>query len=228
VNFNYAGLFRSQPFFAPDDPSSDPPADDEKDPPADKGLTQEAVNKLVGDARKQGGQTAVDKLLKTFGIKDETELKTLVETAKKAESEKLSETEKLNKTITELQQKASEQEKALAEKEAKISKRLMDSDIKMSASKAVMDKDGKTVKRAAFRADALDDLLLLIDRSKIEEKEGVFSGVDEALDALAKAKPWLLDVEEQKQGQGKGSPGTRKNKTGSQESGERTPIISSL
>jgi hypothetical protein len=189
---------------------------------AAKVKAQEELNKQFAERAARAAEAERKSLLETLGVKDPEEAAALIKAAKEADDKNKSETEKLQARATAAE---AAQEKAEAEAKLKLeaaNKKLLDSEIKIGASAPVMDKD--KVVRPAFRKDALDDVLLLIDRTKIEEKDGAYTNVDKALNDLAKAKHWLL---EDKQQNPRGTPPEpRPRKQGEPE--VRTPIISSL
>jgi hypothetical protein len=178
-----------------------------------KTFTQEELNAIAGSARSEGRTAYENDLLKKLGLKSVDDLTSLVTAARDADAKNKTELEKAQSDLaakeTELANAKAEGDKTVAGLKAQI----LNSEIKQRASAAVLDKDGKTVLRAAFRADAMDDVILLIDQKSITEKDGKYEGIDKALDALAKAKPYLLAVTEKPQGKG-----TPKVKEGESES----------
>ena len=202
-----------------------PSAEDKAKAEADaKVKAQEELNQQFADRAARATEAERKRLLETLGVKDADEAAALLKIAREADDKTKTETERLQAQV-----KTAEDAKTKAETEAQqkleaANKRLLDSEIKINASAAVTDKDGK-VTRPAFRKEALEDVLLLIDRTKIDEKDGVYTNVEKALNDLAKAKPWLLE-EKQQTSRGTprdGGPGSRK-----QDDGERSPIIRSL
>lgn len=156
------------------------------------GLPQEEVNRLVGNARTEGRASAEKALLEGFGVKSLDEIKEIIQTARKAEDANKTELQRLQDQAQTAESKLT---KSIADHEATVKvlqKQIVDGEIKLLAAKPVMDKEGKKVLRAAFRQDALDDVTVLIDRSKIEVKDGAVTGVDAALEELAKKKAYLL------------------------------------
>lgn len=192
---------------------------------AEEVKAQEKLNKEFADRAQRAADAKQKEILETLGVKDPDEAKRLIEAAKKAEADNQSELEK-EKTAREKAEadlEAAKQEADNVKKEAL--KVTQDTEIKISALAEVKDKDGKVV-RAAFRKDALDDILLLIDRSEIETKDGKVEGVENALSKLAKAKPYLLgEVTKptRKGGPREGGPGGKKG-----DDEERTPLIRRL
>lgn len=229
-NFSFLRIFPI--FFDKDDGGGGGSADDDKskDDKAkaeeeEKKRKQEELDKQFADRAKRAAEAERAKLLKELGVTDPEQAKALLKTAREVEEKTKSETEK-----SEARAKAAEaaKEKAEAESKAKLdeaNKKLLDSEIWTNAMTAVTDKDGK-ITRAAFRKEAKQEVLLLIDRAKIEEKDGEYAGVDKALSELAKAKPYLLTEkpESRKGTPPEGGAGGRKKGDGE----GRTPIISSL
>ena len=177
-----------------------------------KGLTQEQVDAIVNKRLVQKEKSVMDNVLKELGVKDLAEAKTLTETQRKAQADQQTQAEKAAIDLKTAQDQLATAQKETAEKLEAMQKRVLDSELKIEASKLVMvkvKKDGKEVEvvsRLPFKPEALDDVALLVDRSKIKEVEGKYEGVAEALDALAKAKPWLMTDAVQSVQLGKGSP----------------------
>lgn len=173
-----------------------PPADpDKKDPPhgtGNAGVPQETVDRLLGERAARAAETERKKLWEVLGVTTQEDFDAYVKAKKAAED--------ANKTALEKAAEDATKEKARADKletESKtqleaMRKRIVDSEIKIAASKPVLDKDGKVV-RPAFHADLLDDVPTLIDRTNIKDENGKTVGIAEALEALAKAKPRMLD-----------------------------------
>ena len=205
-----------------------------KDPPPDAGgnggkqYTQEELDRMFAERATRAQEAEKKRILETLGVKDEDELKVIIEARKKADEEAKTELEKLADQARTASEKAEKLEAESAVKLAEMQKRLMDSEIKIAASRAIADKDGK-VTRAAFRAEALDDILLLADRSLITETDGKYEGVEKALETLAKTKPYLL-AEATPQTTSKGTPKSpvTPKPAGNGKQEEYVPIIKSL
>ena len=160
-----------------------------------KTFTQEEVNTLMGKTRSEGREAGEKALLEKVGLKSVDDLTGIIKAAKDAEEANKSEVQKaLDAAKTAADALEEEKRQRQAEKDA-FTKRVLDSEIRIAAARPVMEKDGKKVARPAFRADALDDVTVLIDRNLITEKDGKFEGLDAALAALAKSKPYLLGSE---------------------------------
>lgn len=173
-------------------------------------LTQEQVNAIVTERVKRAEEAALKKHYEALGVKDAEELKALVTAKKEADDKAKTELEKAAEKATTAEAKLKQLEAEHASQLAAMQKRILDSDIKSLAGRSITDKDGK-VTRAAFRVEALEDILLLIDRAGIEDKDGKFEGIDKALEALAKSKPYLLaDGQTVTQPKGTPRPGEKK------------------
>ncbi len=168
-------------------PTGDPPGGNPppgNPPPGDppKTFTQEQLDKIIQDRLSRAEETATNKLLEGLGIKSVDDLKKSLADFKKIQDEKLTAQEKLEKDLKEAQDKAlaaeSEKDKAL--------KALLDLKLSYEVRLAAAG--------AGFRPESIEDVVLVLDRTKIKEKDGKFDGIKEALDDLAKLKPfWLAD-----------------------------------
>lgn len=200
-----------------------PDADVKAKQAEDEKAKQDALNQQFAERAQRAADAERKKLLESLGVSSAEEATALLKIAREADEKTKTEAEKLQAQLTAAEQARVKAETAAQEKEAAATKRLMDSEIKINASVALTEK-GKLL-RPAFRRDALDDVLLLIDRNLIKEEEGVFKNIDKALEALAKAKPYLL---EEKQPITHGTPRDGITKRQTEDAQPRTPIISSL
>lgn len=189
-----------------------------------KTFTQDQVDALVGNARKEGRDGGVSKLLKDLGVENADSLKALVDNAKKADDANKTELQKLNDQLALAQKKATDAEAQAAKDLAALKERVLVSEIKIAASNPVLDKDNNMV-RAAFRAEALGDLAVLIDRSLINEKDGNYEGIDKALEALAKSRPFLLAESSAEPRKAKGTPNPAKKPVDKQPNPEQRPAL---
>jgi len=205
------------------DPPKEPTAEEKK--AAEEKAVQDRLNAQFAERAERAATAERKKLLEELGIKDPEEGKALLKAAKeKADAEK-SDLEKEQAARKDAEAKA---EQAQAEAKAKLEaadKKLIDSDIKVNAASPVTDKDGK-VTRAAFKKEALPDVLLLIDRKGISiEEDGSVKNVDKALAELAKAKPWLLEDITTAKPKGNSTEGGRQRSKQSGENQERHSAI---
>ena len=191
-------------------------------PPAEP--NQEDLNKQFADRAARAAEAERKKILEGLGVTDLSQLENLLKVARDAEDKTKTETEKLQKQIADEKLAREKAEKDAQAKTEAANKRLVDSDIRINAASAVMEKE--KVLRPAFRKDALDDVLILIDRTKIElTEDGTIKNVSKALDDLAKAKPYLL---EQPQQPARGTPREQGQRTMNTQPEQRERIIRSL
>jgi len=162
--------------------------------PKGKTFTQEELDALFAQRAAQAKTSAMTELFKELGVESADSLKAVITKAKEADDAQKSELQKA-------QDKANAADKALADQKsaydaamAKVEKRIQDTEIKIAAAREVKDKDGKVIRPRA-REDALDAVLLIIERKEIVEKDGAYIGIEEALDALAKAKSFMFETE---------------------------------
>lgn len=156
--------------------------------------SQKELDREFASRAKRASEAATKKLWEALGVTTQEEFDAYVKA--KRENEDKAKTE-LQKKADEAAREKTRADKLEAESKTKIEEmqmRIQNSEIKIVASKAVFDKDGKKLLRGAIRTDALDDVLVLIDRSKIkEEEDGTYSGIEKAVEELTKKKPWLLE-----------------------------------
>jgi uncharacterized coiled-coil protein SlyX len=205
---NFHNKFGVRPFvlFDADDGSGS------GDTPGVKTLSQDEVNKLVGDARKSARETATKDLFKTLGVESADDLQALIKAARDAEAKGKTEIETLQNQVKDLTKKLKDATDTASASESALKSRILANEIKALAMKDVLDKEGKTVTRKAFRQDALDDVILLIDKTIIEEGDaGEYKNIEKALGELAKTRPYLL-AEETKPAS-KGTPRTGERQT---------------
>nr|MDD2921784.1 hypothetical protein [Anaerolineales bacterium] len=175
---------------------------------------------------KRAAESQKKALYESLGVKDDAEFDAYLKAKQEAEDKQKTETERLADQAKKAQDALDKNKSESDAKLAEMQKRIVDSEIKILASADAKDKDGK-VTRTAFRPEALNDIPLLIDRSKIEEREGVITGIDTALAELAKAKPWLLADEAPPPGKGTPRSGGRFSKTSEKRENDK-PMFNSL
>ena len=90
-------------------------------PPPAGGLSQEQVNRLVGEARTEGRSSGERSLLESLGVESVEALKATVTAAKEAEAARLTETERLTRERDEAKRLA-EQAQARAEETMRLSR----------------------------------------------------------------------------------------------------------
>jgi hypothetical protein len=187
--YNFPG-FR----FDVDDPGNGQHTDKDANAGGNSGKpNQEELDRQFAERAKRAQEAERKRILESMGAKDEDELKAIIEAKKKADEAAKTELQKQADKVKETEDKLTKLEAENSAKLAEMQKRLLDSEIKLLAGKPVTDKDGKVV-RAAFRPEAIEAVLLLIDRKQIADKEGKYEGIDKALEALAKSNAYMLEV----------------------------------
>jgi len=158
--------------------------------PAPKTFTQVELDEIIGTRLTRAEEKVKKDLLDSLGVKTVEDAKAALKAKQELDDAAKTEAQKLADRATTAEAKVLDLEKNAQERITAMGKRLMDSEIKMTAGAPAMDDKGK-VTRPALLAAAMDEVLLLVDRAKIEEKDGKYTGIDKALEALAKAKPHL-------------------------------------
>ncbi len=169
----------------PDGGGKEPDKKPQPKPEDEKKFTQADTDQIAGKARDEGRKTAVNELLKELGLEKIDDLKALVtDTRKKQDAEK-SELQKAQEKNEELAKAAKAAEAKRDEALAKATERLMKAALLAEASKP----------EYKIRPDALADVWTFLDRSAIKVKDDgeTFEGVGEAIKAVVKAKPYLVD-----------------------------------
>lgn len=206
------------PYFRPDDPpaggdppSGDPPRNPEIPPtdgdPGKRTFTQAELDALFAQRAEQAKRSAVSDLLKELGVEDSEKAKSLLKAAQDAEDAKKSEAEKAAARIADLEKRAQDEKTAREAAEAKARETLLRSAVLIAA--------------AAFNDPA--DAWVYVDRSKISiDDAGEVKGVKEAIEAVAKAKPYLLKGEN---GRPPGTPPKPPRQPGKQDEKPQAPRI---
>lgn len=164
-------------------------------------MTQEQMDVLFSERAKRGEEAALGKILQKTGFSSIDELSAAVMEYRKIKDAGDPEKAKL---MTDLDAETKKREKAEADLQAfrsETTERLMKAEVKAKA------------KEKGFRPEAVDDVWLIVDRAKITvDDAGEFQGVDEAIDDVAKSKPfWLSSTQDKPRGtpkDGKKAPPT--------------------
>lgn len=142
-------------------------------------FSQSEVNSLLGDTRKEARTRAISELLAELGLEKPDDLKRVVTEHRSAEEAKLSEIEKAAKAA---EKAAAERDKAMADMDA-LRQQFQGERIRHALE--------MEAGRQGFNDPA--DAYSLLDVSAITvDEDGTIKGVEDALKALAKAKPYLV------------------------------------
>lgn len=189
-------------------PDQDTDKTDGKKDDDDKQKQQDDLDRKFAERAERATKAERKKFLDALGLQNEKEFEDYLKAKKEADDKNKSEAQRLADDAKKAKEEVDHVTSESNEKIAAMQKRVEDTEIKVAAIAEVKDKTGKVV-RPAFRAEAIDDVLMVIDRSKIEEKDGKLTGIAEALAELAKTKPYYLV--EQTTSQTKGSPASRRS-----------------
>jgi hypothetical protein len=174
----------------------------------EKKFSQADVDRIMGEVRDGGRKVGVNDLLKELGFEKTDDLKALVADAKKLREQQMSDLEKAQTAVKEAQAKIEQAERERTEAIAKAQETLMRAAVLAEASKP----------EYHFKAEALQDVWSFIKRESIKPKDGAdgeFTGIGEALKALAKEKTYLVA-----EGDGRGTPRPGQRKLGDQKKEE--------
>lgn len=169
-------------------------------PPEGKTFTQADVDRIVGERAKRAEESAIGSLLKDLGFEKTDDLKTLIGDVRKKQDAEKSELQKAQESLATLTKakEAADIERAAAIERANVT--LMRAAVMAEAAKADY----------RIKPEALADVWSFIDKSSIKPKDGAdgeYTGIGDALKALTKAKPYLVQEGERR---GTPRPGARK------------------
>lgn len=212
MNINRFSLLRPRVFYDANSGgggggSTEPPEGDNK--PKGKTFTQEELDTLFSQRATQARNSALSDLFKDLGVENVESLKAIITDKQQADDAQKSELQKAQDDKAKAEKALADQKTAHDTAIAELEKRIQDSEIKILAGREVKDKDGKVI-RPKFLADALDVVLTTLDRKAIVLKDGAYTGIEEALESLAKAKEFLTEKEPEPSSQG--TPGGEKSR----------------
>jgi hypothetical protein len=166
-----------------------------------KSYTQEDLDRLFADRANRASEAERKKLYESLGVKDEAEFQAFLKAKKEQEDKNKTEAQKALDDLNKEKTASAEKDTRIAE----LNKRLLDTEIKQVAGRAVTDKDGKVTRPAALAA-ALERIPGLINRTLISEKDGKNTGIEEALAELVKSDAYLFEAATTGKQDGKGTP----------------------
>lgn len=190
----------------------------------EKKKRQAELNRKFAERAKRAEEAERKRLWEALGVKDQEEFDAYVKAKKEAEDAQKSALEKAQDEAKKALEKADKLETDHKTAMEAMQKRIIHTEIKVAAGKEVRSEDGKIV-RPAFREDALDDVVVLLEASGSNitmDEDGKVTGIPEALEALAKAKPFLLEEGRTTNTEKfKGTPPEQKTKSKFKSSGSR-------
>ncbi len=172
-------------------------------------MTQAQLDVLFTERATRASAATLADLLKKAGVENVDALLNGYSEGKKLKEAQMTDKEKADKTLKDAQDEAAKAKTDLSAALAKMAERLMQSEVMAQAS------------AQGFRPESINDVWLVVDKTKITEKDGVYTGVKEAVEAVAKAKPfWLKDGSTDKKNNG--TPRTPEKKQGGDDNSQRS------
>lgn len=179
-------------------PVEPPPAPPPAVPPPARTFTQAELETILGERLSGVSKTKETEILAKLGFKSLEEVTVAITEAAELKKSQMSELEKLQADLKVAQDKVVTAETEKTTALAQASEKLLKAAVLAEAV------------AANFRPEAVNDVWLIVDRSKIKEKDGDFEGVKEAVALVGTAKPFWLKAEEKPKPQGTPKPGDKK------------------
>jgi dGTP triphosphohydrolase len=145
-----------------------------------KVFTQAELDSMFADRARRAADKATADLLSQVGVKTADELKTLVTQVEESRRSQMSELEKARSDALAASERAV---KAEADKLAAV---------ESANTRVIRSAIEDEARRAGFRAEALSDVVKLVDRSKMSVSDDAVEGVAEAVKAFAKGREFML------------------------------------
>jgi hypothetical protein len=161
-----------------------------------KSYTQAELDVMFGERAKQAKSSTTADILKALGVEKIEDAKAILDAKRQADEDQKTELEKAKEAVKAANEKTAA---TLAEAEkikAEAAEKLMKAEVE------------KVAVGAGFRPEASGDVWLVVDKTKITvDDSGNYKGIKEAVDLVAKEKPfWLLDPKGSPP-KGRGTPG---------------------
>ena len=175
-------------FFSPDGGGSAGGSGDEETPePEPKTLTQTEVDAIVKDRVARAKEAGKKEVLDAVGVTSVDEAKTVVTNAKTLADEKLTADQKRDKDLAEANDRAVKAEAERDRLKEENFKARVDAEVTLIATEL------------GFKKESLADIALVLDRTKVTEKDGKLEGVKDAVEDVAKTRPhWLAEKQDKK------------------------------
>lgn len=174
-------MFRPAVYFDQDpDTGGNGGAEDKDKQPQKRAFTQAELDAMFADRAKRAGEAATAEMLGKLGVKSLEEAQAVFKKVQEAEEATKTELQKLQDAVAKANEKVDQANADKAKALEQATERLMKAEVLAQA------------QAQGFRPEALTDVWLVVDRSKIAEKDGNFTGVKEAVEAVAKSKPFWL------------------------------------
>lgn len=146
-------------------------------------FTQSELNAMFADRAKQAKQSGVAELLKELGVENADAIKKVLKDAEKAKKDQMTELEKAQAEAADYKAKIEAAEAARLDTEAKAAEKLLRAAVIAEATKQ------------GFHNPA--DAWLYIDKTSIKPKDDDYEGIDKAIEAVVKSRPYLAKAQQQ-------------------------------
>lgn len=191
----------------------------------DDASRQAALNQQFAERAKRAEEATRKALWEAIGVKTQEEWDAFVNAKKEAEDANKTALEKAQSEAAKAKEEAdklkSESQTALE----KAHKRIVDGEIKLIAAREAK-KDEKVTRPEAL-PEALDIILLVINREEIKDEDGKVTGIEKALDDLYKEKPILFKAIGTPAPAGRGSPPPPRQPNQPQQPAKPTRVVGS-
>jgi chromosome segregation ATPase len=147
-------------------------------------FTQAELDAKFADRAKRAAESAINEILTKAGLKTVDELTAALAEGKKLKDSQLTDLQKAQADLKAANDKLAQAEAEKNTALAQATERLMKAAILAEAV------------AQGFRPEAVNDVWLIVDRSKIKEKDGVFEGVKDAVGQVVKDKPFWLKADD--------------------------------
>jgi hypothetical protein len=209
----FNNLFKPAGFcFAPDAGGSgggDGDKTEEKQEEKTVTMTQAQLDVLFAERATRASATTLADLLKKAGVENVDALLAGYAEAKKLKEAQMTDKEKSDALLKTAQDEAAQAKKDLNKALAQMSENLKKAEVMAQAA------------AQGFRPESVDDVWLVVDKTKVTEKDGVVSGAKEAVAEVAKQKPFWLNTEGDKKSNG--TPRQPEKKQGGDNNNSQVP-----
>lgn len=147
-------------------------------------MSQADFDRLIGERVNRAKSTTAEELLKGLGVATSDEAKEMIKKAQGVMAAEMTETQKMQAEIEKMRKEMIQAQEGMAQAESSRQETLLRFAVMQEAMKPDYN----------LNPQALSDVWTLIDRSEIKlDEAGKAQGVDKALQALAKNKPYLVN-----------------------------------
>lgn len=147
-------------------------------------MSQADFDRIIGERVNRAKSSTSEELLKALGVESPDQAKELIKAAQEAKESQMTEVQKWQAKAEQAAQAATQAQKDKEQADALRQETLLRFEVMQEAMKADY----------GLNPQALADVWTLIDKSEIKlDETGKATGIDKALQALVKAKPYLVN-----------------------------------